>query len=126
MNENPSDACELAFSASVGSDGGVPVVEVRGEIDLATVPKLLEAIGIAGSRLDGRPLIFVDLGQVRFIDVYGTRTLVQESQAMHELGGELRLVIPRGGPVARVFELLGVERMVGLHHEVTVPGVSGE
>lgn len=113
---------ELAFSALVSSIGGAPVVEVRGEVDLATMPRLLEAVGLAGSRMDGLPLALVDLRSVRFIDIYATHCLVEEAQAMRELGGELRLVIPEGGPVARAFEVLGVGEMLELYYEISLDG----
>ena len=127
MNEHlPEDVEEdsLGFTALVSSShGGGPVVRVRGEIDLATIPRLLEAIGIAGSRMDGQPLAFVDLRPVRFIDVYGVRKLVEEVRAMRELGGDLRLVIPEEGPVAHVFELLQVEQVLELYHELAASEV---
>lgn len=94
------------------------MVEVHGEIDLATVPQLLEAIGTAGSRMDGLPIAVVDLRQTDFIDVRGVRTLVEQARAMKKLGGELRLVIPEEGPVGYLFELLGVDRVLDLYHEL--------
>lgn len=106
------------FSALVVTTHGVPVVEVRGEVDLATVPRLLEAVGIAGSRLDGRPLLVVDLRNTEFIDVYGVRVLVEEALAMQGLGGELRVVVPDIGSIARLFGLLGVERLLELRHDL--------
>lgn len=94
------------------------MVEITGEIDLVTVPELLEAIGRAGSRMDGLPLLVVDLRAAGFIDAIGTRTLVEQARAMRELGGELRVVIAEEGPVARVFELLEIERAQGLYHDL--------
>lgn len=118
------------FSALVGTSHGVPVVEVRGEVDLATTPRLVEAIGVAGSRLDGRPLLVVDLRGIEFIDAYGVRILLEEARAMEGLGGELRLVVPGIGSVARLFELLEVGRMLNLHHDLdlepSTDGNSGE
>lgn len=99
------------------------MVEVRGEVDLATVPRLLEAIGIAGARLDGRPLLIVDLRRIELIDAYGVRVLVEEAQAMEGLGGELRLLIPEIGSVARLFRLLGVGRILDVRHD---PELSAE
>lgn len=101
---------------------GVPVEEVHGEIDLATTSELLKAVGIAGARLDGIPLACVDLRYAWFIDVTGVRILVEEAQAMRELGGELRLVIPEEGPVAHVYELLEVGRTLRLHHDLDLVG----
>lgn len=110
-----------SFSAPVRDDRGVPVVEVYGEVDLATVPELLEAIGVAGARMNGIPLAVVDLRGAEFIDVTGVRNLAEQAQAMRKLGGDLRLVVPREGPVARVFEMLAVERVHELHHDLAVP-----
>jgi anti-anti-sigma factor len=101
------------FSALVEvANYGAPVVRVFGEIDIAAVPELLETIGIACSWMDDRPRVILDLGDVAFVDVYGVRSLVEQSQAMKELGGELRLLVPTNGPVARVFALLGVNSEV--------------
>lgn len=96
------------------------MVKVRGEIDLATIDELLEAIGIAGSRMDGRPMVCVDLRHTRFIDVVGVRSLVAQARAMRGLGGELRFVIPEGGPMAHAFELLEVGQVLELYHELLV------
>lgn len=120
QNIEPEEFEDLGppFSALVGTSQGVPVVEVRGEVDLATVPRLLEAIGIAGARLDGRPLLIVDLRGIELIDAYGVRVLVEEARAMEGLGGELRLLIPEIGSVARLFRLLGVGRIIDVRHDL--------
>jgi anti-anti-sigma factor len=130
-NDYLSRAERAMFSAPVSrTAGGLPVVEVRGEIDLATVPGLLRAIGVACSQLDGQPLAFVDLRAVEFIDIYGARTLVEEARAMWELGGELRLMVPERGPVSNVFKLLGAEEVLELYREpeptLTVEGEEGK
>lgn len=106
------------FSALVHTSHGAPVVRVRGELDMATVPRLVDAIGVAGSRMNGSPLLIVDLRDIEFIDVTGVRCLVEEALAMEGLGGELRIIIPEIGSVARLFGLLGVERMCRLHHDL--------
>lgn len=110
-----------SFSAPVRDDRGVPVVEVYGEVDIATVPDLLEAIGVAGARMNGRPLAVVDLRNAEFIDVTGVRNLVEQAQALGEIGGELRLIVPGEGPVARVFEMLAVDQVQELYHDLAVP-----
>lgn len=107
-----------AFLAPVHVEQGVPVVEVYGEIDLATTPQLLKAIGVAGSRLNGIPVAVVDLREAKFIDAYGARNLVEQALALRQLGGELRIIVPREGPVARVFELLWIGQVFELYHEL--------
>lgn len=106
------------FSATVRTVGSVPVVEVMGELDLATVPQLLDAVGRAGSQMNGQALAVVDLREAQFIDAAATRRLLEEARAMRFLGGELRLVVPQKGPVAHVFELLEVEESADLHYDL--------
>lgn len=97
------------------------MVEVGGEIDLATVPELLEAVDEAGSQMDGLAVVVVDLSSARFIDAFGTRALVERAQAMRRLGGELRVVVPEEGLVARVFGILEICRTLSLYHDVAEP-----
>lgn len=120
MSGNPAQCGSVppAFSAPVHNEQGAPVVEVHGEVDLATTSQLLEAIGIAGSRMDGLPIAMVDLREADFIDAYGVRKLLEQVRGMRRLGGDLRLVVPEEGPVARIFELLEIEQVLDLYHEL--------
>lgn len=113
-----SSSIRPALRAPVREVLGVPVVEVHGEVDLATVCELRRVIGDAGARCEGPALAVVDLREADFIDVYGVRVLVEEALASSGLGGELRLVVPEEGCVARVFELLGIGRMLALRRDL--------
>lgn len=108
------------FSTVLNTRQGAPVIKVHGEIDLSTVPQLLDAIGKAGPWMDGLALAVVDLRRAQFIDAYGVRSLIEQVQAMCQLGGELRLVIPEEGPVGHVFEVLGVDRELDLYHDLNL------
>ncbi|MGY6026672.1 STAS domain-containing protein [Streptomyces spinosirectus] len=70
--------------------GGFVVVEVVGEIDLATAEFILEHLDAA----TGRPCpdVLVDLRGVEFIDCSGLRVLCRGETRAREHGGRLRLV----------------------------------
>ena len=82
---------------------GVAVLLVAGEVDLATAPRLGQAIDEAMT--PGAPLI-VDLSGVEFIDSAGLRSLALAERTAAEFGGRL-LIVP--SPAAsRVFEITGL------------------
>lgn len=118
-----SSGARSAFRAPVRRESGVSVIEVYGEVDLATVSELRRVICDASAVREGPALTVVDLREADFIDVYGVRMLVEEALASSGLGGELRLVVPAEGCVARVFELLGIGRMLDLRRDL---GLCGE
>jgi anti-anti-sigma factor len=82
------------------------VVRIRGEVDLATSPKL----DVTFSQLeppDG--VVVIDLSGVTFIDSSGLNALVQLRQrfAKQDLDHNLRLVVTRPATI-RVFEVTGL------------------
>ncbi|GAA3811916.1 anti-sigma factor antagonist [Streptomyces coacervatus] len=66
------------------------VVEVVGEIDLATVAFLLEHLDAATA--GPQPDVLVDLRQVDFFDCSGLRVLCRAESRARERGGRLRVV----------------------------------
>lgn len=77
--------------ARTRSDGPFTVVEVVGEIDLATADLVAEHLGAATAG-PGRPDILVDLRQVSFLDCSCLRVLCRAESRARERGGRLRLV----------------------------------
>ncbi|MFD6100393.1 STAS domain-containing protein [Nocardiopsis flavescens] len=88
---------------------GVAVVPVEGEIDLATVPGLRARLAAAVGDQACECLV-VDLDGVGFLDASGVGALVAAHHAMAARGGRVVLARPRP-PVARVLEILGMERL---------------
>lgn len=100
------------------SVGGWVVTLVRGDIDVATAPRLSEALRAAAR--ESEPRMIVDLGQVSFMDSTGIHTLLEAVQLCASNGGELILARPTG-PVRRVLEVAGVSdrfRFIGSPEEV--------
>ncbi len=86
------------------------VIAVRGEVDIATVSELREALSRA---LDSPATdVWVDLSATAFIDSTALATLAGAHRA---LDGARRLsVICPAGPVRRVFEISGLDAHLAL------------
>jgi len=92
------------------SEGAV-VVHVSGELDLATVSVLEEAL--THHPVDKR--IVIDLGACSFLDSSGVRLLATTARRSDESGGRLDLVVADDSGVARVLEITGIDTLVGVH-----------
>jgi anti-anti-sigma factor len=78
---------------------------VRGDVDLVSHEQLREALNIAVSATDQRP-IEVDLRGVTFLDAAGVGIMVGGYNAAHRRGLTLR-VVGAAGIVRRVLEITG-------------------
>ncbi|WP_405865310.1 STAS domain-containing protein [Streptomyces sp. NBC_00005] len=93
------------------------VVEVSGEIDLATSVFLSEHLDAATAW--PRPDILVDLRQVEFFDCSGLRALCRAETRARERGGRLRIV----SDAPRIHRLLAGAGLLGRFPPLpTVPG----
>jgi len=87
---------------TVPGNGTPPVVALRGELDVATVPKFRDALNVL-SEDDSVTCVVVDLVEVTFIDSTGLMTLLNALRRM--VRRDARLVIACSNPtVLRLFE----------------------
>ncbi len=103
------DYLEPPFTCEVEIAAERAWVRLAGELDLATVPALdarLERLADGGERE-----IFVDLGELSFIDSSGLHLLVKWSRRAIEEGVAFSLG-PGPPAVQRVFSLAGVEHLL--------------
>ena len=88
--------------------GNWTVIEVKGELDLATVPALRERIDAVSD--GGAARLAVDLTEVTFMDSSSLGLLVAALKHARERGGDLALVGINGSP-ARVLALTGLDQV---------------
>jgi anti-sigma B factor antagonist len=89
---------------------GLPVVAAPAEIDSTTAGQLRMVLLRTAAR---RPAaVVVDMTRTRFCDSAGLTVLVRAHQRAVADGGELRVVIPGGGAVARVFAITSLDRVI--------------
>jgi anti-sigma B factor antagonist len=89
---------------------GVPVVTAPAEIDVASAYQLRAALLRAAA--DGHATVVVDLAGTRFCDSAALNLLLRAHKRARAGGGELRLVIPAGAPVLRIFTVTGLDRVI--------------
>lgn len=99
-----ADAGQLEI-ATASTDGRY-VVELRGELDLATAERLQTAIDSAEVEPDGELLL--DLRAVEFVDSTGLRVILTAHENLGERG--VTMLVANGRPqVARLLALTGAD-----------------
>jgi anti-anti-sigma factor len=93
--------------------GGVHVVAMRGELDLATAPRL--AFRIDAARRAGTRRLVIDLTAAEFCDSTGLRALVGCRHEVVAGGGRMALAVLQESAVARMFALAGAHELMPVY-----------
>jgi anti-anti-sigma factor len=102
LGASPSSAF---VAATTWLEGGVPVVSVTGELDLATAPVFEEALLDVSEA--GAGAVIVDLARCSFIDLRGLRVLLAANERHGRADQPLALVV--GNPtLLRIFKITRV------------------
>ena len=102
------------FSVSSRREYRWSVVDVAGEVDLATAPALRDCLMEVASVHDRPPSVIVDLSDVRFCDASGLGVLVDAHKRIQRRGGRLRLICPEG-QVLRLIRITGLTRLLPIY-----------
>jgi anti-sigma B factor antagonist len=106
----------MDLSLDVRTERGSAVLEVSGEVDIYTAPKLREKlVELVES---GNERIVVDLEGVGFMDSTGLGSLVAGLKRVKERDGEMVLVCTRD-PVLKVLGITGLDRVFSVHGSVS-------
>ncbi|HEU4916951.1 MAG TPA: STAS domain-containing protein [Acidimicrobiia bacterium] len=103
------------FSLETSRIGAHDVIVIKGEVDLASAPRLDNAL----SKFK-RHEVFVDLRKTEFMDSAGLRVLIAHNARIGEQGGTLRLLLGEG-PVLRLLELAGVRDSFSIRPTIDSP-----
>jgi anti-sigma B factor antagonist len=109
---------QLMNVRSIDRDETVLLV-AEGAVDGLTAPRLRTAIAEAFDRLDGRALV-LDLSEVTFLGSPGLRALFDSAtEAVRHRGHRpLRVVVDHARPVIRPIEIVGLDNVLALYHDV--------
>ncbi len=91
-----------AVSVRARRVGGATVVEIFGDVDLATAPELERALAAVLRRASGPDPVVVDAGGVTHLGSIGVKLLVRFDRRCGRAGVPLLLVAPPDGPAASV------------------------
>ncbi len=86
---------------------GVPVVTTPAEIDITTADEFRAVLHDAAS--GDRQVVVVNMMNATFCDSSGLHALLGAHRRATSAGRELRLAMPPGSPVTRIFTLTGVD-----------------
>ncbi len=101
----------MQLRTEVSEIAGWTVVNVYGELDVATSPDLRELlIRLVG---DGANRLVLDLEGVDFLDSTGLGTIISVLKRARTHGGDLRLVCTQAR-ITRLFEITGLDKAVPL------------
>ncbi|MFG3438870.1 anti-sigma factor antagonist [Nonomuraea sp. NPDC047897] len=110
------------LSVTVETRTGHAEVRLRGEIDIATADAFRSALDHAVEH-PAVSSLYLDLGEVEFIDCSGLRVLVGVRRAMEDKGGTVRLT-RRSPAVERLLAAAGLDdhlHVPGSHVKAPVP-----
>ena len=97
----------LDFTVSVHAAEGATVVQVRGDLDCYTAPRLR---AVLLELADGPRKVILDVGSTDFIDSTGLGVLVGGLKRFRQQGGDM--VVRSPSPLtARLFEVTGVIKL---------------
>jgi anti-sigma B factor antagonist len=91
------------------------IIEVGGEIDVYTAPKLREAIVAAVDA--GHIRLIIDVQRVDFLDSTGLGVLVGALKRVRADGGSLDIVCTQER-ILKIFEITGLDKVFGLHSSI--------
>ena len=103
------------FAVSDRLEGGVPIVVVRGEIDVATAPQLRDRLRAMTET--NPPLSVVDLSAVTFLDSTGLGVLVGAVTERRDAGADLRLVVTEPH-ITKVFSITGLDEVFSIYPDL--------
>jgi anti-sigma B factor antagonist len=102
----------MDLSLSTRETAGLCVVDVGGEIDVYTSPKLRERlVALVG---EGAHRLVIDLEDVEFIDSTGLGVLVGVLKRIRARDGSMSLVCSQDG-LLRVFRITGLENVFTIY-----------
>lgn len=105
----------MDLSLTSRTEGYFEVIEVGGEIDVYTAPKLRESLVNAVE--SGHQQLIVDVEKVDFLDSTGLGVLVGALKRVRAEGGSLDIVCTHER-LLKIFEITGLDKVFGLHTSV--------
>ena len=99
---------DVQFEVAAEEQPGFCVLEVRGEIDVASAPDFQGSLSELIGR--GAEVVVVDLSEVSFVDSTGLGVLVGAETQVRQAGKSLRLVVTQP-QIMKLLELTGLDEV---------------
>jgi anti-anti-sigma factor len=96
--------------------GEVPIVQLTGEVDLMRAPDVLKQLMSAADNRDVG--LVVDLSEATYVDSAAVNVLFQVAEGLSSRQVVMAVVVPEGGLVERVVQLVDLGSVARLHTSV--------
>lgn len=107
----------MQLAVDSAEHGASTVLSVSGELDIATVRVLREAVDKAVA--SAPPRLLLDLSDLAFIDSTGCRELVQTSKNLASRGTSVEIVCPTANRrVRRIVDFLQLQLLLPVHERM--------
>lgn len=108
------EVSKLSFRMVVQTlEGGVPVIELQGEIDVYTAPQLKQQMIVLME--DGARQILINLSHVDYMDSTALGVLIGGLKRIREMDGNMALICP-APRTRRVFEVTGLDKIFDIYN----------
>jgi anti-sigma B factor antagonist len=111
----PAKGVEMELSLAVRTVAGRTVLEIGGEIDVYTAPRLRERL--IELVAEGADQVVVDLGRVEFLDSTGLGVLAGAHRRLKAANGSLALVCPHER-ILKIFRITGLDSVFEIYNSV--------
>jgi anti-sigma B factor antagonist len=101
--------CALELQIATRRVGEVTILDVSGELDLYTVPRLDE--GLRGATGTPRPRLVVNLTAVAYVDSTALKVLTDHQKRVRDRGGEIVLVANQP-TIIKIFKITGLDEVL--------------
>src|SRR4051812_3482033 len=109
---------EECMTITQRAEGAAVVVQVEGEVDTLTAPRLLAALEVALHSAVARQVI-ADLRGVTFLGSAGLRALVRATEQAERQHEPLRIVVDQNRPVVLPIQVTGLDQVLALYHSLS-------
>jgi anti-sigma B factor antagonist len=107
---------DLDTTFSIRAVGDAAVLEVAGELDLSTIEAFHQAFEDA--KAIGHSTIVVSFEKATYVDSTTINTLLTQARICSADGYRLAVVVPPDSPCVRIFELVGLRRVMRVAESV--------
>ena len=97
----------IEFSMEVSEKKNVPVIRIKGEIDVYTCPKLNKTL--TGIIEKGNHNFILNLEDIQYIDSTGLGTIAHSARSISEKNGTIFVVCAKP-QIKKVFEIAGLNK----------------
>lgn len=98
----------LDLNVSVREKNSIPIIDLEGEIDVYTYPKLSDALKLIFDKFPGTKNLIINLNNVRYIDSTGLGVIANGANQISKLTNGYVTIINATPQIKKIFDVSGL------------------